>query len=559
MRRRKAAAAPPAAPVPDDWPVGASVSLAMNRMGCFDWDLDRDRLHMDRTGLDLYRMAPEDFEGRPDSLRRRIPDAEWARLNALVTRAIRQGEQGYGAYFRIQSEGGELRWTHTQGRILRDGEGRARRIIGIVRDASAELGRTTAQPPPGTTPEHRASVVEEAVGALAAARTVREVTDVLASPRGLGRLRAVTVLLGVAQGSRLRVVPATPGGLDIRPLQHARIEDNLPLSEAVRLQTPVFVSSRDELVTRYPDLLPYVGSLRIGASVYLPLVAQARPLGGLGIMFPDDRPFPPAERNLFVALGGVVAQSLQRALLLEQEHDLAENLQHAMLPRRIPEAPGVRIAVRYRSAGMGRQIGGDWYDVIPLPDGRLAAAVGDVQGHDPHATAVMGQLRTVVRAYASEGHPATRVLAQAAGFLGDLETERFATCLYAEFDPATGRLLLVRAGHLEPLLLRADGGAAPLPVPGDLPLGMPVMGVPAEYPVTDTVLRPGETLLMCTDGLVERHGGDMDEGIARVTQAMQAGPADLESLADLVCDTSGVDGPTEDDVAVLLLRREAPG
>ncbi len=146
-----------------------------------------------------------------------------------------------------------------------------------------------------------------------------------------------------------------------------------------------------------------------------------------------------------MALGTSIAQSLQRAMLYEQEHDLAEGLQQAMLPRRIPAVPGAQVAVRYRSARLGRDIGGDWYDLIPLPGGRVGAVIGDVQGHDTHAAAVMGQLRIVLRAYAAEGHSPATVMARASVFLHELDTDRFATCTYAEADLTTGVVQVVRA------------------------------------------------------------------------------------------------------------------
>ena len=112
---------------------------------------------------------------------------------------------------------------------------------------------------------------------------------------------------------------------------------------------------------------------------------------------------------------------------------------------------------RRARGSLGRDIGGDWYDLIPLPGGRVGAVIGDVQGHDTHAAAVMGQLRIVLRAYAAEGHTPATVMARASVFLHELDTDRFATCLYAEADLATGVVQVVRAGHIDPLIRHADG------------------------------------------------------------------------------------------------------
>ncbi len=217
-----------------------------------------------------------------------------------------------------------------------------------------------------------------------------------------------------------------------------RIDEKYPMSEVVRTLRPIFIESPEEFADRYPILWPNIIDLNITSSAYLPLIVQARPIGAMGLLYNDRRGFTPEERNVLVALGSSIAQSLQRAMFYEQEKDLAQGLQQAMLPRSIPSVPGADVAVRYRSAKIGRDIGGDWYDLIPLPGGRVGAVIGDVQGHDTHAAAVMGQLRIVLRAYAAEGHTPATVMARASVFLHELDTDRFATCLYAEADLSTG-------------------------------------------------------------------------------------------------------------------------
>jgi anti-sigma regulatory factor (Ser/Thr protein kinase) len=251
-------------------------------------------------------------------------------------------------------------------------------------------------------------------------------------------------------------------------------------------------------------------------------------------------------------------------MFYEQEMDLAQGLQQAMLPRTIPSVPGADLAVRYRAAtiggSLGRDIGGDWYDLIPLPGStpsggnRVGAVIGDVQGHDTHAAAVMGQLRIVLRAYAAEGHPPATVMARASVFLDELDTDRFATCLYAEADLSTGVIQVVRAGHLDPLVRRTDGSCRRVLVPGGLPLGLSAEFGRLDYPVGTMELDPGDTLLLCTDGLVEQPGTDLDEGVENLSALITAGPDDVRGLADLLIDVAEERGG-DDDVALLLLRR----
>lgn len=274
----------------------------------------------------------------------------------------------------------------------------------------------------------------------------------------------------------------------------------------------------------------------------------------MGLLYNDRRSFTVDERNVLVALGSSIAQSLQRAMLYEQEKDLAQGLQQAMLPRAIPSVPGADVAVRYRSAKLGRDIGGDWYDLIPLPGGRVGAVIGDVQGHDTHAAAVMGQLRIVLKAYAAEGHTPATVMARASVFLHELDTERFATCLYAEVDLSTGVVQVVRAGHIDPLVRQLDGTSRRMTVVGGLPLGLSAEFGRLEYPVSTIELDPGETLLLCTDGLVEQPGADLDDGMQTLAALIASGPDDVRDLADLLIDVAEERGG-EDDVALLLLRR----
>ncbi|MEW2135469.1 SpoIIE family protein phosphatase [Streptomyces sp. NPDC005409] len=542
--------------LPDDWPAHPDQSLSLNRMGSFDWDLTTGLMHMDGAALDVFDTPPDDYDGRPASLSRRVPPAEAARLDALVSAALKSGQDSYGAYFRIRCHDGRLRWTHTQGRVMRDRGGRPHRIIGIVRDATEELSHSAERLGLDEERRRQTSVVESTTAALAHARTVQDVIDALGDAHGLERLGSMGMVMGLVEAGRIHLVAEGPTGSFVPGTRYTRVDEQYPMSEVVRSLQPRFLDSAQEFAADYPALWEKISYMQISAAAYLPLIAQARPIGAIGLLYQDKDGFTQDERNLLVALGSSIAQSLQRAMLLEQEHDLAEGLQQAMLPRRIPSVPGGEIAVRYRSARMGQDIGGDWYDVIPLPGGRVGAVIGDVQGHDTHAAAVMGQLRIVLRAYAAEGHAPGTVIARASVFLHELDTDRFATCTYVEADLSTGVLQLVRAGHIDPLLRTRDGDCRPLPVEGGMPLGLSAEFGHIEYPVTTAELDPGETLLLCTDGLVEQPGTDLDDGIRLLASRVRSGPADLQLLADRLCEVVD-DRGGDDDMALLLLRREA--
>ncbi|MEU4212943.1 SpoIIE family protein phosphatase [Streptomyces sp. NPDC026206] len=550
-------ATPATVPPPDDWPARPELILALNRTGSFDWDLTSGRLHLDPCALAVLHVPPDTFHGSITDLTGRLPRTDASRLDAVVSSALKDGSDSYAAYYRVRTGDGSLRWTYTQGRIQRDEEGRPCRIVGIVRDATEELEQAGPRELAAER-RHQTTVVETITAALAHARTVQDVIDFFKDAQAVEHLGSDLLVLGLVESGRIHLVAEGPSVHFIPGTRYTRIDDNFPMSDVIRTMTPCFIESRGEFAAGYPWLWERIKDIGIASAAYLPLVAQARPIGALGLLYREARGFTQQERNLFIALSSSLAQSIARAMLFDQEHDIAEGLQQAMLPRRIPDVPGANIAVRYRSARMGRDIGGDWYDAIPLPGGRVGAVIGDVQGHDTHAAAVMGQLRIVLRAYATEGHAPATVMARASSFLHELDTDRFATCTYAEADLTTGVVQLVRAGHIDPLLRHTDGTCRRLPVSGGLPLGLSAEFGRLDYPVTTVELDPGETLLLFTDGLVEQPGSDLDEGMQQLTGIVREGPYELQKLADMLCEAVG-ERVGEDDMAVLLLRRQGAG
>ncbi|MFJ9903255.1 SpoIIE family protein phosphatase [Streptomyces sp. NPDC101152] len=546
--------------LPDDWPAHPDI-LALNQMGSFDWDLDSGLFHMDAQAHEVFDLRPDEYDGHPESLTSRVPRAEAHRLDTLIAQALKDGSENYGAYFRISRRDGVLRWTHTQGYIRRDETGRPRRIIGIVRDATRELGEIAArqeQAAQDAARREQTNVVQLTTAALAHARTVQDVIDVLKDTHGLTHLGATSLVMGLVEAGRIRLIAEGPEGSFVPGTLVTRIDEPYPMSEVVRTLSPRFIESPEEFAEGFPVLWPHLTDLNITSAAYLPLIVQARPIGAMGLLYSDRRGFSPEERNVLIALGSSIAQSLQRAMFYEQEKDLASGLQQAMLPRTIPSVRGADVAVRYRAGtaagSVARDIGGDWYDLIPLPGGRVGAVIGDVQGHDTHAAAVMGQLRIVLRAYAAEGHTPATVMARASVFLHELDTDRFATCLYAEADLATGVVQVVRAGHIDPLVRGADGGCRRVPVEGGLPLGLSAEFRSLEYPVGTLELDPGNTLVLCTDGLVEQPGADLDDGMQALTALVASGPDDVRDLADRLIDVAEERGG-DDDAALLLLRR----
>jgi PAS domain S-box-containing protein len=239
------------------------------------------------------------------------------------------------------------------------------------------------------------------------------------------------------------------------------------------------------------------------------------------------------------------------ALELEREQQLVEALQRAILPHDLPDVAGVELSAHYLPASMDVEIGGDWYDVFELSDGRVCLSVGDVAGHGVQSAATMGQLRNAFRAYAHAGFGPAETLHQLDHLLASVAEEEWscATCLFVEYTPATRRLRWARAGHPHPLI--HDGAARELVGAGGPPVGA---GLPS-YDESEIELHVGNVVLLYTDGLVERPGEILDLGIGRLTDALQAtDPGDFSLFATRICTAVLDDRPRRDDICVLALR-----
>jgi PAS domain S-box-containing protein len=230
------------------------------------------------------------------------------------------------------------------------------------------------------------------------------------------------------------------------------------------------------------------------------------------------------------------------------ERKRADVLERSFVPERLPEVPGVRLAARFVPGGAGVEVGGDWYDVFDVGDGRIGLVIGDVAGRGVHAAAVMAQLRSALRAYALESHPPGAALERLNGLASTLGRIVMATVIYLVFDPSSGVVRLANAGHLPPLYVRADGSTAFLDGGRSVPVGAvrATFFREAEYS-----LEPGSALLLYTDGLVEQRRAPIDDGLARIAIALSEGHQDLEELCDRLL--AGIGGGGEDDVALLAL------
>ncbi|MFG2460383.1 PP2C family protein-serine/threonine phosphatase [Streptomyces sp. NPDC048523] len=316
-------------------------------------------------------------------------------------------------------------------------------------------------------------------------------------------------------------------------------------------------TGRPQHAAAHPGRLPGVDDLPPSALsperplLAIPLVAQ-RLLGVLTLTAPGPR-FDEDTSLMLVELARRVGVALDHAHRYQRSRNTAEALQRAQLTD-LPTPPGLLLAARYLPATWGMNIGGDWYDAFLQPDGSLLAVIGDVTGHGLHAAVVMGQLRTALRAYAVENATPGEILTRLHHMLGHLQPDLYATALIARFRPGEPEVVWASAGHPPAVVRAADGTVRVL----DAKPGV-MLGIPLPYVYTDhrTDLPPGSSLVLYTDGLVERRGQGIDPGIGRLCRALEALSTpeleqDLDAAADALLKPLLYDSERDDDVCLLL-------
>ncbi|MFF1285068.1 SpoIIE family protein phosphatase [Streptomyces sp. NPDC058299] len=248
------------------------------------------------------------------------------------------------------------------------------------------------------------------------------------------------------------------------------------------------------------------------------------------------------------------AEAAERLRASERrQRETAVTLQRSLLPQELEQPDDLRIAATYQPGGTEAAVGGDWYDVITLGGGRTALVIGDVMGRGVRAAAVMGQLRTAVRAYARLDLPPHEVLQLLDGLATEIDPHQIATCCYAVHDPNEGRLVYASAGHL-PILVRDENGTVSRT---DEPTGPPLGTGGWMHSSGSIALGPGATAVLYTDGLVERRDADLDEGIASLAGALAGATGTPQVVCDRLVRSAGVTADHDDDVAVLVLQHPA--
>ncbi len=297
------------------------------------------------------------------------------------------------------------------------------------------------------------------------------------------------------------------------------------------------------------DVLAATGTGGDPRVVVLDLVVSGGSIGVLRLSLAE--PVAPDEDAFLGALAGQCAIALERARLYERERSTAVALQQSLLPDRLPDVPGVELAARFRPGSAEADVGGDWYDVFVLPDGRVVLVVGDVMGKGVQAAAGMGRLRSALRALA-HANPLPEAVLQGLDrvFTATESQDQIATLVYLLVNPTARRAAVGGAGHLPLVLVRA--GQEPELV--DAGSGSTPLGWPEPRAQRTLELGPGDLLIGLTDGLVERRGRDLDEGLATVLDVVRGASGSLEELVQRVSAATLDDALGRDDATVLAVR-----
>lgn len=315
---------------------------------------------------------------------------------------------------------------------------------------------------------------------------------------------------------------ATLGDHPISPVgpmltQRAYSSATTQLSNSVTAEMPAWISAE-------PGAMTILNDLGAASVIATPMLSPHGPLGVFVLCRNDSRPqFDEADVQMVEELSRRLAVGLANADVFAREHDIAETLQRALLPDALPRMPGLELAVRYLPATEGANVGGDWFDGFPLPDGRIGLVIGDVLGHSITSASIMGQVRSLIRGYAIDDPAPCHVLERANTALVQLMPDALASVVYAVFDPATSILTYANAGHPPPLVSQGTGHAEYLDDTDGTMLGALAGTI---YVPGQRLLHAGSRLLFYTDGLIENRQRDITDGLAILAETLRMPGAD---------------------------------
>ena len=492
--------------------------------------------HVLRTGETIVFESPEEAKQRFPALARSPTGGEGR--PTLIARFTSGAVTGavcatYAAARGIASD--DVAFVETIGHLAGQALERAR-LLESERTAADRLGR-----------------LQTVTALLAGAMTVEEVARIMVH-EGVDALDgAAGALVLAAEDGMLETIEAIGFSDELLDLyRRFGPDDPVVAAQVYSSGQPRWVESLDEMTATYPQeelaLDPH-----LQAEAYVPLSSvRGAALGVLLVSFEGPRRLTEGEKSLFLTLGRQCAQAIVNARTFERQSRIAEELQRSLLPAELPPPQVVSSAVRYLPGSAEADVGGDWYDLVAVGDGRVGGGVGDVGGKGVLAASQMGQLRTALRAHTLEGLSPAAVLARLDALAKTGGVDLFATVVAFDIDLASGTCRYSSAGHPPPALVRRDGTVVLLDEAGSLPLGV----APApQYLDGEVRVGPDETLFFYTDGLIERPTQPYDIGLARLVESLAAhAGADPPELVDAVLDDLVSFEERPDDIAVLALR-----
>jgi serine phosphatase RsbU (regulator of sigma subunit) len=522
--------------------------------GFFTWDIVSRRITGDPVIFTMHGL-PEDQPATIDTFRSRVPESDLPQL----LEAMDQMTASNGTYqieYRVRSADGSLRTMEARGRIMPGPDGQPAQMMGVVVDTTTMRATRDAEQRRLREMADRARRMHAFTAALASALTVNAIID--AAQAGITAYGADSLILVAERDGQLKVEASC--GLEqdtVEALSGLTSDRPAPISVAIQFAAPVYISSPEILAEDFPHLAGRLRGSATQAWVALPVRDSRGQVGACLFGFPEAHDFPAEEKAQLFAASALLALSLERARMHEFQGALAAELQRGVLPRGRLTASGLTIATRYRAATSGVEIGGDFYDVVQLVDGRVALVIGDVEGHNLIAASLMGRLRTTVHAYAREGHGPAEVMARANQWLVDLNRDPdlalFATCCFVVVNPATRELAICRAGHPPALVVPPGGRPKVLDCDAGLPLGV---DADTKYATTQTQVEPGSILVLTTDGLMVADTADETSLNSLIAVLPLNSAEDLEVLADDLLSLPRRQTRHGDDVALLLARVE---
>ena len=329
------------------------------------------------------------------------------------------------------------------------------------------------------------------------------------------------------------------------------LDAQLPAADCIRDSRPILLTGHKAILDHYPEGRKAAEMLHMESLAVFPLAINGRAIGAWLMFWDEPKAFEEGDLIIFLTLASQAAQALERIRLFERERFIATALQRTLLPAQLPKLDSASTARRYLPTAAGVEVGGDWYDVLPLPQNRVALVIGDVGGHNIDAAAIMGQLRNAIRSYAWEGHPAAKVLENTNALLCGLEPGVMATCCYVELGLEDGIAAVALAGHPPPLVVCHETDTTFMGVASDPPLGAEPDHA---YEQTSLFMTPGQSIVLYTDGLVESRTMSIDDGLDNLRKvAIEIGAVEAEDLADAIINSVS-NQKIEDDIALLVLQ-----